>query len=526
MSAIERIEIFDFQSHHRTVLEPAPAGQLTVIVGPSDSGKTAVIRALRWLYYNVPQGTDFINVRTTTARVAVAMAGGCQVIRERHRKNYNRYQVISGPDPSNYEGFGGEVPAEVQEATGVRPVTIGDLELNLNLAEQLDGPFLGKSVSAGARAKVLGKLAGTEEVDYAAKQLNADLYRRRQDEKNLVAEIARLQKELKKYDYLTQLEQTINQVAGILSAVKEAQEKKVRLEKLRDDLKAVNQQIQSCNRQIDSLSMFIIAAEPLAGGTEASVTRHAQLVVGSRKLQEIASGIAAVRDTLDRTAGIPGAAIILDSAAANAGALSSLKKLKSDLSGVDKGILAADAIIDRTKTAAEAERLAIAATADVERASRLRVISGNLGNIDGKIRQCSDLITRLAPVIEAGPVVVEAAASLEKAARLRPLRESMKNIDAGIKRCAEQVDRLAPLAGAEKGLKEIEEAHNRLVLLKTRQGSLNSWSRDAAELDKAVRRYDATVRALQEEYENLLAEAGVCPTCGAEITRFKLKEVI
>ena len=138
-------------------MEPAPSRQLTVIVGPSDSGKTAIIRALRWLYYDIPRGTDFISVQERSARVTLSLADGNKVVRERSRTTYNRYLV----NDQRFEGFKNIVPAEVMENTGVRPVTVGDLVLNLNLAEQLDGPFLGKSVSDPARAKVLGKLAGT-----------------------------------------------------------------------------------------------------------------------------------------------------------------------------------------------------------------------------------------------------------------------------------------------------------------------------------------------------------------------------
>lgn len=132
MNTISSIKITDFQSHQKTILEPAPAGQLTCIVGPSDSGKTAVIRALRWLLYNTPQGADFIRVGSNSARVTIQYSDGQQVTRERSQKGFNRYEI----NGNRYEGFGSTVPLEVQEITGVRPVQIGDMEMCLNLAEQ------------------------------------------------------------------------------------------------------------------------------------------------------------------------------------------------------------------------------------------------------------------------------------------------------------------------------------------------------------------------------------------------------
>ena len=47
---ITRIELTNFMSHEHTVLEPAPG--LTVLVGPNNCGKSAVVAALQILAYN------------------------------------------------------------------------------------------------------------------------------------------------------------------------------------------------------------------------------------------------------------------------------------------------------------------------------------------------------------------------------------------------------------------------------------------------------------------------------------------
>jgi len=284
MSAIKSVQIKNFQSHANSEIIFAPTGQLTTIIGPSDNGKTAVFRAVRWVAYNEPRGTDFIRVGTNQAKVIVSLVNGCQVIRERSRKGFNRYILRDATGKEHvFEGFGDTVPLEIQETLGIRPVTVGDMDINLNIAEQLEGPFLGKHVSAPAKAKILGKLAGTEEVDIAAKQLNTDLYRRRQDEKNLNIEIAGLREELKKYDYLLVLESTITQVSALLAAVKENQEKKDRLEKLQGDLQKTDQRIKFCAAIIDSLEMFILAAETPAGRVEIIAMQQDRLIAGRQK---------------------------------------------------------------------------------------------------------------------------------------------------------------------------------------------------------------------------------------------------
>ena len=52
MRYVRRITLENFQSHKHTEMEFGP--ELNVIVGPSDSGKSAIIRALKWVMYNEP----------------------------------------------------------------------------------------------------------------------------------------------------------------------------------------------------------------------------------------------------------------------------------------------------------------------------------------------------------------------------------------------------------------------------------------------------------------------------------------
>ncbi len=216
---IQKLTIENFQSHKHSELEPAPAGQLTVIVGPSDSGKTAIIRALKWLLYNRPQGAEFIRVGASMAKVSLTITDRRTVTRHRSSTT-NRYLISHGDSsktpPLTLEGFGNDVPLEIKEITGVRPVLIGDMPLALNLAEQLDGPFLGSSISDPVRARVLGKLAGTEEVDYANKQLGTDLYRRNQDLKRAEEEAARLQEQLKQFEHLPRLRELVAELGQVI----------------------------------------------------------------------------------------------------------------------------------------------------------------------------------------------------------------------------------------------------------------------------------------------------------------------
>ena len=51
------LSIENFQSHEHSFLEFSKG--INVITGSSDSGKTAILRALYWIIWNRPQGDSF-----------------------------------------------------------------------------------------------------------------------------------------------------------------------------------------------------------------------------------------------------------------------------------------------------------------------------------------------------------------------------------------------------------------------------------------------------------------------------------
>lgn len=203
---IESVSLSNFQSHVETQLRFAGNGRLTVIVGPTDSGKTSIVRALKWVMYNQPAGTGFMRAGAAMSRVSIELASGHRVTRVRSASlNQYRLRLPRGGrkgDEQVFEGFGSSVPAEIQRALRVYSVSIGDLLLLVNLAEQLDGPFLGKSAPSTLRAKVLGRLAGSEVLDVASNRLGTDILRAAREHERLEHELESVQSEIDRHSWV------------------------------------------------------------------------------------------------------------------------------------------------------------------------------------------------------------------------------------------------------------------------------------------------------------------------------------
>lgn len=221
MNSIKRLIVDNFQSHKHTEVEFGPG--LNVIVGPSDFGKSALVRALRWVLYNEPRGANFIRVGSKVCQVKVEMDDGSVVTRLRSTTGKNQYLLKRpGEDELIFEGFGNDVPVEVIQTTGIRKIVIDERsKVELNLGAQLEGPFL-LAENGAIRAKVIGQLGGVHILDWAQRSVNTELHRLGEQEKRCQDELQQLSEALKSYEHLPQLQEKIEQIGILVHQIEDA----------------------------------------------------------------------------------------------------------------------------------------------------------------------------------------------------------------------------------------------------------------------------------------------------------------
>jgi len=118
----EKLRIRGFQTHTDLTIE---FGQITTIQGPTDAGKSAILRALKWLAVNRPAGDAFRRAGAKSAAVDLRVDG--KIISRRKGKK-NTYKL----DGKTFAAIGGRVPDEIATL-----LNIGDT----NFAGQFDPPF-------------------------------------------------------------------------------------------------------------------------------------------------------------------------------------------------------------------------------------------------------------------------------------------------------------------------------------------------------------------------------------------------
>lgn len=156
---IRNLTIKNFQSHEDTSLDLGP---LTVVVGRSSSGKSALVRALRGLSSNLT-GKDYITHGQTTAQIQATTDKG--VITLTKGKPEDSYVILGHGDqnPKRYTKLGGSVPEDVTDFLGVEPKD------PLNFAGQFDMPYLLRASGAEV-ARTLGELTNVSVIFEAGRE--------------------------------------------------------------------------------------------------------------------------------------------------------------------------------------------------------------------------------------------------------------------------------------------------------------------------------------------------------------------
>lgn len=188
---IQQLQIKNFQSHVNNTLTFDKG--VNVVVGPSDSGKTAVIRALRWGVWNKPGGETFRSTWGGDTSVAITLGDGGIVARMKGKEN--KYVL----DETVFKAFGANVPVEITQALNMTEV---------NIQEQMDSPFL-LSETPGRVAAHFNKIANLSVIDTSIQNIqkqirgiNATIIFKQED-------LLQKQTQLKGFDILEDVERGI-----------------------------------------------------------------------------------------------------------------------------------------------------------------------------------------------------------------------------------------------------------------------------------------------------------------------------
>lgn len=280
---IKSIVLQNFQSHKDTTLDLHPG--VNLICGSSDSGKSSIIRALKWLATNRPLGDGFVSWGSKKDTYVTVFADDFNIV---HQPGF--YSLTNKEVSNSWNAIGTTVPESVVQALNIS---------ELSWQSQMDAPFL-LSASPGEVARTLNEVADLDKIDTALANINRMA---RDNRTNLVAtaqEKQRLEIELSQYRGLDErmkkiaqlqelerradlLEQMVEDGSGMLlegSAIQRELDKVKDMSDAEDELNGLMDMVGQV-KEIDS-TVAGMESQVLAVG----VTRT-RLIRASKELEEL-----------------------------------------------------------------------------------------------------------------------------------------------------------------------------------------------------------------------------------------------
>ena len=352
---IKRITIEGFQSHENTVVDLVNG--LNILTGSSDSGKTAVLRAVKWVALNVPTGDSYVNQKVGYAKVTIETDKGTVT---KTRKGKKTAYEVNG---TVYEKS--EVPQEVSEILGIEPTTFGDYEVVLNVASQLESPFL-LSESPSTGAKVLGKLANAETVDVAIKTNAKETFQLNSERQRAEKEVSRLTEALTAYYNLDEIEETLKCCKSCVEEIEKQKTDLANLQQIRVTYAAVSSQLAYIKGVLDKYS----------------------------DLQAVESRLNIVNEDFVR--------------------VSRLRKLKSDYLSTNTALLTAKGIIETSRCLAESAKALEGIEQRISTFNKLTALSVKRASASDTIKTLHETLEKVKGVREAEALIVKVEESYSK----------------------------------------------------------------------------------------------------------------
>lgn len=234
---------------------------INLIVGSSDVGKSALLRAINLAMHNEVPNREFVTYGAKNATVCLEFSDGTVIERvkgdEKNSKN-SYYLTLPNGENLEFDRVGTDVPEEVQRALGFPPSD--KYHGPLAYADQHSKLFL-VSLTPTELPRAISQLTGLDDFEDGAKELAKQARQFDRKIKDSVERLARIEEDLSQYDGLD----------AQLRRLERYEEEMERLETLDQSLaeaQTLLQQYEDVMREGRQAKKLLDAAKPVAAAAE------------------------------------------------------------------------------------------------------------------------------------------------------------------------------------------------------------------------------------------------------------------
>lgn len=323
---IEKIILENFQSHKDSIINCSK--NFNIFIGESGQGKSAILRALSFVYENKGKVKRIITRGKTHVRVTLVLNNGYKVSRYAEKKNggKNGYEVYN-PNTNETEFFNTKALPDIQNLLGYSPLNLDkDLSISLNFMKQGTGWFLiSDDYTAPQRAKIIGGIYGTQFSDGVVRNIEVLEKQNKKEEDKLKKDVEKLDSQIEEFDYLDSYNEKINKI-------KISSNKIVELEDKIKNIKALISEKDNLNKKLTDIDTTINKTKSINSDVKDIINKLKDSIEKTNRIESISKKI----ENLDKS--IINEKVILSQEKNVNKALSEMTKLKQLNKNKEKGI--------------------------------------------------------------------------------------------------------------------------------------------------------------------------------------------
>lgn len=238
---IDRIEVRNFQS---LLVAELNLGRLTVLVGPSSTGKSAVLRAARVVARNT-SGTQAVSTGSKAFTVKLVAAQWAAWVERGNA--LSTYTLSTAKGEEAYPKSGTSVPEDVAATTRLS---------DLNFAFQFDPPYLLSDPPSHA-AKVLGALTNVTVLAEAAREAHRWGLTATHDARRYIADVEQCREHLQDYQDLPDKVQAAERLRRELTEVRVVAVRLEAVSRLCEDLGVLDLALRETSGRLARLNPYL-----------------------------------------------------------------------------------------------------------------------------------------------------------------------------------------------------------------------------------------------------------------------------
>ncbi len=249
-----KLELKYFQIHTHLIVTFTDG--VNIIQGESDAGKSCIVRALKWLYFNEPKG-DVIRKEDSKKTSVIATLNNGVTVEKIKSSSVNAYILnIPGQKEKRFDAVGKKIPDEIKQALEITTFEVAGEEIILNISNQIGLPFL-LDKPGTFRMKLFNKLTGNDIIDKVFQGLNKDILQVGREEKlqkEHLEEGKSALMELTKAEQICQV--SLDKTEEEYTLLKKKVEKYNKINECKENLTNVNKELQDTEDKLNGIHII------------------------------------------------------------------------------------------------------------------------------------------------------------------------------------------------------------------------------------------------------------------------------